>query len=777
MMESMLRRLFQIPEMIIILTLMALACLPLALSNIVRDAGVSLLLPLTVSAALIAWVLANRKVRTISSLLVLLGVGPLILLIRISQTGASIYEALKQVILVPINLIQSGSAVDLLPLLNAREDLAGRLLAINQRLALWFSGMVNGTLIEDPVVRTMIWSLALWLIAAWAGWQIFHRNRLLAGMLPSTIMLAFVVEYTARESQILWIHLALLLFLYGLTSYAGLLTRWKTRSMDYAESTSIDTLGFVAGLSVGLVAVAFLFATISVRDILERLRDRTQESDTTQAETLGLESNEDNLRVVGFSGGLPRSYLISAGPEISRQLAMTISTGDLPPMPESARPVAPRYYWRTLTFQIYTGSGWSNPPSTAEEVPSAQALFEAPTVDHRIVNQQVTYPNDTIGRLYWTGTLLRADVPLQVNWLREDDVDPFLNANMLAALAEVETYTAESLLLNVTADDLRASPPAYPDWVRDEFLTLPDSVPERVRALARDLTASEATPYDRAIAIQNYLREFPYTLEVDSPPAGRDVADYFLFDLKQGYCDYFATTMIVLARAAGIPARLVVGYANGLYVAEEAHYAVTENYAHSWVEVYFTDIGWVEFEPTASQAAILYAEEGETIPPVPVEQADEPLMQRFAQYFEGLDLWVPAAAIGVVILWYAWDSLRLTRLEPARAMQLLYVRLRRLARPIHGSASLDQTAHQYASSLAEQVSRLAKRPRLQAWLAPSNHEINQLTEMYARSLFAPSPLTHMDVHTASKVWSQLRWRLLLANLLKISRRKKQTQAG
>jgi len=118
MMESMLRRLFQIPEMIIILTLMALACLPLALSNIVRDAGVSLLLPLTVSAALIAWVLANRKVRTISSLLVLLGVGPLILLIRISQTGASIYEALKQVILVPINLIQSGSAVDLLPLLN-----------------------------------------------------------------------------------------------------------------------------------------------------------------------------------------------------------------------------------------------------------------------------------------------------------------------------------------------------------------------------------------------------------------------------------------------------------------------------------------------------------------------------------------------------------------------------------------------------------------------------------------------------------------------------------
>jgi transglutaminase-like putative cysteine protease len=778
MIQSVLKRIFHIPEMIIVLTLMALACLPLALSNIVRDAGVSLLLPLTLSAALVTWALANRKVRTISSLLLLLGVGPLILFIRISQTGTSIIEALKQILLVPVNLIKFGKTIDLLPLLNAREDLAGRLFAINQRLALWSNGLMNGVQIEDPVVRTLVWSLALWLIAVWAGWQVFRRKRLLAGVLPSTVVLAFVLDYTGRESQILWVHLALLLFLYGLTSYEGLLTRWKTSNMDYADSTGIDTLGFVGALTVGLVAVAFLSATISVRDILENLRDRTQESNTTQAEALGLESDEDNFRVMGFSSGLPRSYLISAGPEISRQLAMTISTGDLPPMPESARPVAPRYYWRTLTFQTYTGSGWSNPSSSAEEVASEQPLFETPSANYRIVNQQVTYPNDTVGRLYWTGTLLRADIPFQANWIREDNIDPLLNSNMLAALATVESYTAESLLLDVNANELRASPPAYPDWVREQFLTLPDSVPERVRALARDLTASEATPYDRAIAIQNHLREFPYTLEVRSPPPGRDVADYFLFDLQQGYCDYYATTMVVLARAAGIPARLVVGYSSGLYEAEQAHYLVTENYAHSWVEIYFTDIGWVEFEPTASQAAILYAEEGETVTAPPVEQADEPFAQRFARYFEELNLWLPVAIfLGMVVSWLAWDSLRLARLEPARAMQLLYARLRRLARPLHGTPSMDQTAHQYASSLIRQVSKLAEQPQLQSSLAPSSHEIHQLTELYARSLFAPSPLTHRDVHTAMKVWSQLRWRILLANMLKISKGKKRTRVG
>ena len=83
------------------------------------------------------------------------------------------------------------------------------------------------------------------------------------------------------------------------------------------------------------------------------------------------------------------------------------------------------------------------------------------------------------------------------------------------------------------------------------------------------------------------------------------MADYFLFDLKQGYCDYYATSMVVLARAAGLPARLVVGYANGSYDHERAQYIVTENYAHSWVEIYFADIGWVEFEPTSSQPVIL----------------------------------------------------------------------------------------------------------------------------------------------------------------------------
>ena len=138
-----------------------------------------------------------------------------------------------------------------------------------------------------------------------------------------------------------------------------------------------------------------------------------------------------------------------------------------------------------------------------------------------------------------------------------------------------------------------------------KFLTLPDSVPERVLTLARELTANALTPYDRAQAIETYLRtSYPYTLDVPAPPPGRDVADFFLFELEKGYCDYYATAMVVLARAAGLPARFVSGYASGTYDSSNAQYIVTEANAHSWVEIFFTDIGWVEFEPTAGLPAI-----------------------------------------------------------------------------------------------------------------------------------------------------------------------------
>jgi len=780
MKQTIFKRIFQFQEMILLLSLCVLACLPLALANLVRGASLSLLVPITLLGMLLAAALATAKTRKSSAGIILLFLGPLSLFIRIGQLGDSLFALLNQSLhLIPALYVWLRFKTPIEPafFVAAIAELHLRLFILVERLSLWVVGVFYKTQIEDPMARTLIWSLGLWLVAIWAGWQMYRNKHLLLGILPSTFLLALVLDYTGKRIEILWFHIALLFFLIGLSSYANIQKHWDTSNIDYADSTRFDTLSLVGVLTITLLVFSFLGSTLSFKNIFEELRQKRTASNTAQTEILGLEPAKEPRTVSASFGGLPRSHLITGGPELSKQLAMTISTGDLPPIPLEAHVTAPHYYWRTLTYQIYTGYGWANPAKPFEEIISDQTLFEPADENIRIVHQRVTLPNQG-GQLFWTGTLLRADVPFQAVWNHKADAapqnNPRLASDLLAALAPVQSYQADSMLLNFSANDLRASNAPYPAWVQKRYLLLPESVPERVLALARDLTASEPTPYDRALAIQNYLREFPYTLEVTAPPAGRDAADYFLFDLKRGYCDYYATTMAVLARAAGLPARLVIGYANGTYDQQHAEYIVTENYAHSWVEIYFTDIGWVEFEPTAAEPAILYAEAAEALIPEPFLPEPQPVSQKAIIFFQGLlaNAWMALIfLIGMGLLWVGWDALRITRLEPAQTMQLLFKRLRRLSHPMHKVVSLEQTAHQYAFILTEKISLLETSTRLRLILSTAIAEINQLTELYSRSLFASFSPSASETRNAINLWSRLRWKLLLVYMIALKNKK------
>jgi transglutaminase-like putative cysteine protease len=777
-MMTRLKGLFRFRDVWFLLSLTAVGCLPLALIKILRDADLSLLLPITLLGMILAWWLGTSKVRKLSAGVVLLGLGPLTLVISIGGMWSSLAGFIKSAIVFAITLFKLfffHSLVEFSPMLFAREELLQKVLGFGYRFASWTLGFVQGDQIEDPLVRTLIWCLVLWLLAAWAGWQMPRRNRLLAGVFPTTLLLAFIIDYSGEEIEILLLHLGLLLFLLGLTSFSEQKKHWELSKTDYSESTSLDTLGTAAALTVVVMAFSSLASTTSVQEIIEKLREKQERTTETQGETLGLEPVKDNANIVGIENGLPRSHLIESGPELSRQLVMTISTGELPPMPEAAHVPVPRHYWRTLTYQDYTGLGWFNPSAFGVDVAADEKLIPEVPPSYRLLTQSVTFSDETNDRLYWSGTLLSADVPFQAAWLRKAPSSPLLHSNLMAALASTKSYRAESLELNVTAATLRKSPSVYPDWVKYQYLGLPELVPARVYSLARDLTAAEPTPYDRALAIENYLRTFPYTLEVDQPPPGRDVADYFLFDLKQGYCDYYATTMAVLARATGLPARLVIGYANGAYDYQRAEYIVTENYAHSWVEIYFTDIGWVEFEPTAAQPAILYEETNELVTPmaenVPMEGPSTGQLPHFLQTIFA-KAWFPVLLIFVCgLLWIGFDSFRLSQLDPSRTIQLLYGRLRRLAQPVTGHAPRNQTAYSYALNLVQCLAVFETSPRLQTWLVPAHQEIEKLTELFSRSLFAPQQPTHADAKNALRSWSRLRWRLILANVLRIVNKK------
>jgi protein-glutamine gamma-glutamyltransferase len=114
--------------------------------------------------------------------------------------------------------------------------------------------------------------------------------------------------------------------------------------------------------------------------------------------------------------------------------------------------------------------------------------------------------------------------------------------------------------------------------------------------LARRITAGSRTAYDAAMAIQTYL-EANYAYGVD-PPARRYPLEAFLFQDRVGYCQQFSGAMALMLRMVGIPARVAVGFHTGTYDSSTRSYRVSARDAHSWVEVFFTGIGWVAFDPT-----------------------------------------------------------------------------------------------------------------------------------------------------------------------------------
>jgi hypothetical protein len=135
--------------------------------------------------------------------------------------------------------------------------------------------------------------------------------------------------------------------------------------------------------------------------------------------------------------------------------------------------------------------------------------------------------------------------------------------------------------------------------IKTWYTVLPDSLPDRVRILADQLTKGCENDYDKLKAIETYLNSLPYTTKVAKTPGREDFVDYFLFHQKKGYCTYFASAFGVLARCAGIPTRYVEGFMVD-YENKDASgaYDVDSSSAHAWVEAYMEGIGWIPFEPT-----------------------------------------------------------------------------------------------------------------------------------------------------------------------------------
>ena len=158
-------------------------------------------------------------------------------------------------------------------------------------------------------------------------------------------------------------------------------------------------------------------------------------------------------------------------------------------------------------------------------------------------------------------------------------------------------YEANSVVPTPPPAAVREAGSDYPASIRETYLQLP-SLDSRIPELAKQITARDNTPYDKARSMEGYLRShYGYTLDLSGTPQADPLA-YFLFQKRAGHCEYFAAAMTVMLRTLGIPARYINGFQTGEYNDVAGDLVVRASDAHSWVEAYFPGFGWLTFDPT-----------------------------------------------------------------------------------------------------------------------------------------------------------------------------------
>ncbi|MFT4417212.1 transglutaminaseTgpA domain-containing protein [Fredinandcohnia humi] len=263
------------------------------------------------------------------------------------------------------------------------------------------------------------------------------------------------------------------------------------------------------------------------------------------------------------------------------------------------------HYWRVETKDMYTGKGWQL---------SYQAEKLSFNQENTVLNwyEQKTGIEELNAKVQMKLSYSHIVYPLGLTSV-EADPDVYFSVDPLSEKIQtfrgfdtvnLQEYTIQFEQPKFFINELKeVTEPGGLEQNRaftEVYTQLPERLPERVKKLALDITQSQANRYDKVKAVEDFFQQssFVYdTQNVAVPRSDQDYVDQFLFDTQTGYCDNFSTSMVVLLRAAGIPSRWVKGYSQGEFISGDL-YEITNNNAHSWVEVYFPEFGWVPFEPT-----------------------------------------------------------------------------------------------------------------------------------------------------------------------------------
>lgn len=601
------------------------------------------------------------------------------------------------------------------------------------RVASWGTAVFSNQTSQETIVFALGLALLGYCLTAYASWQLFRHHRPFAGLLALGLALALNGYFGGGQIWWLGLFVGLTAVLTALMHFTALADEWEANQVDYSDEVRLDLVLHAVGIAAVLLALALLLPSFSIRAIVQRFQAQpaVQQAEAALERAFGgVDGRGGQPRGadgVGGSGILPRSFLLENAPELYETVVMTAVV-------QTDANLA-GVHWRGMSYDVYTGRGWALSEERTEPL-AANLPLALPTVQATAsVLQTVQWRLDERLTRYTLGLPVQFSQPSRAVWRGQTD--------LVRVNSEEPLYTALTQVSQATPEMLRGTAVTnIPPAILARYTALPSSVPQRVRDLAQEIAGDQANPYDQARAIEQFLRQYPYSLEVDSPPRSADPVDYFLFEQQVGYCDFYASAMVVLVRAVGLPARLAVGYLpqppddSGVQTVYQIN-------GHSWAEVYFAEFGWVEFEPTAAFRSPHSAPtplsnqppefappdfaqteaESLTLPPVPEAEAERP--------FPWLILLSVAMAGFVYWLWRRGQL-------PAGADAVLwsYGRFQQQATQLGQSPQPSQTPQEFLATFEQFLAGYGRSPRLARWLAPIHPHLARLTALYVRRRYA-----------------------------------------
>jgi transglutaminase-like putative cysteine protease len=376
---------------------------------------------------------------------------------------------------------------------------------------------------------------------------------------------------------------------------------WHQRRIFLSPDNSVDLTSSMA-VAAGLIIIVAWTVPASLSSWTSAVKSWNRMTEPWRSFTERMENAVSALD--SPSGGKRGEFFgsqlaLGRGFPLSDLVMFEVETPDLP-----AEEKPPRYYWRGRTYDRFVNGQWYTTGTVREEYSPAvtnpfNVATEGKTPAHFVFNTGKT----TFSLLY---------SPAQPVWVSRPGVTFAVPAeagkdiiawHAYPSLRGGETYQLDAILSNPNRQQLQEAGTDYPDWVTQKHLQLPKNFSPRIQELAQEITKDSQTPYDKAVAITGYLREnIEYQATIAEAPRNRDRLEWILFDYKKAYCVYYASAEILMLRSVGVPARMAVGFSQGKR--DGNSYVVRRYNAHAWPEVYFPEIGWVEFEPTAGQAPL-----------------------------------------------------------------------------------------------------------------------------------------------------------------------------